>query len=193
MTKIILLSFLILFSEARAHTIRYLKNAPLKIIKIGHPALRQVAEEVPFADIVTEKMQKLFDDMIETMYDAQGVGLAAPQVNVSKRIFVMGGATIPTTVVVNPKVRYLDEYGKKDSREGCLSIPGRRVRIKRFKRLHLDYINRLGDYVSREVGGFEAIVVQHEYDHLNGVLMIDLLLEGAEIVWPKNLVEIPLM
>lgn len=176
----------------QAHTIHYLEATPLKIIKIGHPTLRKVADEVPYTDIDSPKMQKFFDDLIETMKKARGVGLAAPQVNVSKRIFVMGsGRSVPLTVVINPKVKFLEEHGQKNSTEGCLSIPGRRIRVKRYNRVHIDYINRRGDYVSEEAAGFKAIIIQHEYDHLNGILTVDR--AGAELVFPEDYVSVPLM
>ncbi len=147
----------------------------LDIIKIGHPTLRAQAEEINHTVIQTVEFQKLIDDMIFTMDKAGGVGLAAPQVNKSIRIFVMKSwPNVPLTVVINPKIEYLEAYGKKDSTEGCLSIPGQNIRLKRFKKIHISYFNRTGEYVSTELAGFGAIIAQHEYDHLNGILIVDL-------------------
>lgn len=147
----------------------------LEIIKIGHPTLRTKAEEMHFADIQSPETQKLIDDMISTMGSAGGVGLAAPQVNKSIRVFVMKSwPGVALTVVINPKLEYLEEFGKKDSVEGCLSIPGKNLKLKRFKKVHISYFDRKGEYISKELDGFGAIIAQHEYDHLNGVLIVDL-------------------
>lgn len=148
----------------------------LEIIKIGHPTLRAKAQEINFADIQSPEVQKLIDDMIMTMGDAGGVGLAAPQVDKSVRLFVMKSSfpNVPLTVVINPKLEYLEEFGKKDSVEGCLSIPGKNLKLKRFKKIHISYFDRKGEYISKELTGFGAIIAQHEYDHLNGILIVDL-------------------
>ena len=147
----------------------------LEIIKIGHPTLRLNAQEIHFADIQTPEFQTLVDNMISTMGQAGGVGLAAPQVNKSLRMFVMKSwPGVKLTIVINPKVEYLDEFGKKESVEGCLSIPGKNLKIKRFKKIHLSYFDRKGEYISQELEGFGAIIAQHEYDHLNGILIVDL-------------------
>lgn len=185
--------FLLCPLYSQAHTLNYFQGTPLKIIKIGHPTLRKVAKEVNFTDINTDKFQNFIDNMIATMKKAGGVGLAAPQVNVSKRIFVMKGGGIPLTVVINPKVQYLDQYGMKSSTEGCLSIPGKRVRVQRYKRIHMDYLNREGDFISEEATGFKAVVAQHEYDHLNGVLIGDLFQLGSELVDFEDYVSVPQM
>jgi len=194
MNKLCILLLLLCSSASYGHALRHFAGTPLEIITIGHPTLRQVAQEIPYADIFSEEMQKFFDDMIATLKKSGGVGLAAPQVNVAKRVFVMhSGRSVPLTVVINPKVRYLEQYGKKNSLEGCLSIPGKRVRVKRFKRIQLDYINRHGDFLSEEATGFKAIIAQHEYDHLNGVMIVDLIGRGSKLVEYKNYVSVPQM
>lgn len=155
----------------------------LEIIQIGHPTLREIARELNLEEIRSPEVQTLIDDMIHTMKKAGGVGLAAPQVNQSMRLFVMkSGLSVPLTVVINPKVEYIESAGQQDSVEGCLSIPGNSVRVKRFKKLHMSYLNRNGDYITEEVKGFKAIISQHEYDHLNGVLITDIM-EQLHSVW----------
>lgn len=150
-------------------------NTQLEIIKIGNPVLRANAQEISHASFADPKFQKLIDDMIYTMGKAGGVGLAAPQVNESIRMFVMKSwPGVPLTVVINPKIEYIEVEGKKDSVEGCLSIPGKSLKVKRFKKLHISYFDRKGEYISKELSGFGAIIAQHEYDHLNGVLIVDL-------------------
>ncbi len=155
----------------------------LEIIQIGHPTLRELARELTLEEICSPEVQTLIDDMVHTMKKAGGVGLAAPQVNQSLRLFVMkSGLSVPLTVVINPKVEYLEVHGQQDSVEGCLSIPGQSIRVKRFKKLHMSYLNRNGDYITEEVKGFKAIISQHEYDHLNGVLITDIM-EQLHSVW----------
>lgn len=166
----------------------------LEIIKIGHPTLRAKASEVDMATFSDPKFQKLVDDMITTMDKAGGVGLAAPQVNQSIRMFVMKSwPGVPLTIVVNPKIEYLEESGKKDSVEGCLSIPGKSLKVKRYKKLHISYFDRHGNYVSKELSGFGAIIAQHEYDHLNGVLIVDLVEQLSEMMNYSGFVDAPLM
>ncbi len=148
----------------------------LEIITVGHPTLRETARELSMAEIQSPEIQTLIDDMIHTMKRAGGVGLAAPQVDRSLRIFVMkSGLRVPLTVVINPRIQYLTEHGQKSSTEGCLSIPGKTARVKRWERLHMTYLNRKGEHVTEEVRGFKAVISQHEYDHLNGVLITDIM------------------
>lgn len=176
--KILTLITLFLSSSLLAHTLNYYPGGPLEIIKIGHPTLTMVAEEIPLAQIKTESVQELIDDMIETMKRAGGVGLAAPQVNVSKRLFVIKPSFFKRPeAVINPVVDYDDQAGTKLSTEGCLSIPGRNFRVERYKKINVSYYNRHGDYVAEQASGFRAIVFQHEYDHLNGLLISDFFAE----------------
>jgi len=159
----------------------------LPITKLGNPVLRLTARELTQAEITSPEMQQLMDDMIVTMKKAGGVGLAAPQVNHSLRMFVMKSwPGVPLTVVINPRVEYIERDGTKNSSEGCLSIPGRTVTVPRYKKIHLTYFNRKGEFITEEVGGFKAIISQHEYDHLNGVLIIDLVDQmTGELNWEK--------
>lgn len=179
-TTLFILSLLVSFSS-------YAEGRNLPIMQIGNPVLRLTARELTQAEITSPEMQQLMDDMIVTMKKAGGVGLAAPQVNHSLRMFVMQSwPGVPLTVVINPRVEYIERDGKKNSSEGCLSIPGRTLTVKRFKKIHLSYFNRKGEYITEEVGGFKAIITQHEYDHLNGVLIVDLVDQMmGELNWEK--------
>lgn len=167
----------------------------LEIIKIGHPTLRAEAQEIDLATFEDPNFQKLVDDMIYTMKMAGGVGLAAPQVNKSIRMFVMGSAApkVPLTVVINPKIEYIEADGKRSSTEGCLSIPGKQVTVKRFKKLHISYFDRTGKFISKELTGFGAVIAQHEYDHLNGVLIVDLVEQMNQIINYTGFTSAPLM
>lgn len=166
----------------------------LEIIKIGNPVLRAEAKEIDFATISDPKFQKLIDDMIFTMGKAGGVGLAAPQINESIRMFVMKSwPGVPLTVVINPKIDYIETEGMKNSTEGCLSIPGKSLRVKRYKKIHISYFDRTGKYISKEMSGFGAVIAQHEYDHLNGVLIVDLIEQMSEMMNFTGYTDAPLM
>ena len=148
-----------------------------EILTEGHPTLRKIAKRVDPKEIREPLFQQLIDDMFETMYAAPGVGLAAPQVNVSKRLFVMdvgeddehpaGGAY----VVVNPKIELQEE--EVEMTEGCLSVPGYVGEITRFNHVAVSGYDRNGDRIRLEGKGTFAQALQHEIDHLNGVLYID--------------------
>jgi peptide deformylase len=147
------------------------------IITDGHPTLRKVAKKVDLKELQDPLFQQLVDDMFETMYAAPGVGLAAPQINVSKRLFVMdvgeddehpeGGAY----VVINPKIELQDE--EVEMTEGCLSVPGYVGELTRFNHVAVTGYDRNGERIRLEGKGTFAQALQHEIDHLNGVLYID--------------------
>ncbi len=149
----------------------------LNITRMGNPVLRTVA--LPVEDPTDPEVARLAADMIETMLDAPGVGLAAPQIDVSRRIIVFrvpadrsGGETLPPTVLINPVVEPLD--GETESGvEGCLSIPGLRGLVPRYTRIRYRGVGLDGAPIEREARGFHARVVQHEVDHLDGILFLD--------------------
>lgn len=171
--KILSIAILI-SSNLYAHSINYYPGGPLDIIEIGHPTLTMVADEIPFEDIKREPTQTLIDKMYKTMKKAGGVGLAAPQVNRSIRLFVMKPKTFgKPEAVINPTIEYIESAGTKSSNEGCLSIPGKSFTVKRYKKINVTYFNRKAEYVTEQARGFRAIVFQHEYDHLNGVMISD--------------------
>ncbi len=133
----------------------------------GDPVLKQAAHDV---DEVDGALHRLADDMIETMYEFEGAGLAAPQVGVQKRLFVYDVGDGPV-VMVNPTIAESDGEWYYD--EGCLSIPGLRLGIVRPMRVHLRAMDLDGGEVSVEADEFLARVYQHEVDHLDGVLMVE--------------------
>ena len=144
-----------------------------EIIRDGHPALRKVAKKVDPKEISAPLFQQLIDDMFETMYEAPGVGLAAPQVNVSKRLFVIDvhDDEHEAAVVINPKIESAEE--EVEMTEGCLSVPGMVGEIVRFKRLVVSGLDRNGEKIRLEGEGLFAQCLQHEIDHLNGLLYVD--------------------
>jgi peptide deformylase len=144
-----------------------------EIITDGHPTLRKVAKKVDPKEISDPLFQQLVDDMFETMYAAPGVGLAAPQVNVSKRFFVIDvhDDKHPPEVVINPKIELAEE--EVELTEGCLSVPGMVGDIVRFKRIAVSGLDRDGNKIRLEGEGLFAQCLQHEIGHLNGELYLD--------------------
>ena len=144
-----------------------------EILTEGHPTLRKVAKRVSPKEIGDPLFQQLIDDMFETMYAAPGVGLAAPQVNVSKRLFVMDvhDDEHEPVVVINPKIEACSE--EVELREGCLSVPGMVGEIVRFKHVAVSGLDRNGEKIRIEGDGLLAQCIAHEVDHLNGALYID--------------------
>ncbi|MBI4263203.1 MAG: peptide deformylase [Acidobacteria bacterium] len=149
----------------------------LKVARMGHPVLRQRARPLDKADLRNPLVQKLIDDMIETMHEYNGVGLAGPQVHVGLRLFVAllaeepDGKT-PATVVINPDITP-QTASKEEGWEGCLSIPDFRGLVPRVTDITLDALDRDGRPIELSLKGFPARVVQHETDHVDGILFLD--------------------
>jgi peptide deformylase len=152
--------------------------AILKIARMGHPVLLRRCDPVP--DPGAPEIRRLVADMTETMEDAPGVGLAAPQVHVPLRLFVFrvpgeragaedGDAPVGNSVLINPELELLSEE-RVLGWEGCLSIPGLRAAVPRSPRVRYRGVDCDGNVIAREVSGFHAMVIQHEYDHLDGIL-----------------------
>jgi peptide deformylase len=150
----------------------------LKIARMGHPVLAQPAQ--PVEDPTAPEIAALVADMVETMEDAGGTGLAAPQVHVPLRLVVFmvgpervtnlpGDGPVELTVLINPVLEPLDEELNIDW-EGCLSVPGLRGAVPRYTRLRYGGYGLDGQWLERVVAGFHARVVQHECDHLDGML-----------------------
>lgn len=150
----------------------------LNVLTYPDKFLKKVAKPVTIFD---QALAKLAEDMIETMYDAPGVGLAATQVGEDKRMFVMDvfynrddpDSVKEPIVVINPKLT--DKKGDSFAEEGCLSVPGFRAEVSRASELTLKYQDLEGNHCQLDVEGFQAICVQHENDHLDGKLFIDYL------------------
>ncbi|MFN3479590.1 MAG: peptide deformylase [Thermodesulfovibrionales bacterium] len=147
--------------------------ALLEIKKYPEEVLKERASSVLNID---REILKLIDDMIETMYAAPGIGLAAPQVGVSKRIIVIDvsvkeGEKTPLIVLINPEI--VSTEGEIDSEEGCLSLPGYITTVKRAERVVVKGLNRDGKEIKIEGEGLLSRALQHEIDHLNGILLID--------------------
>jgi len=148
----------------------------LKVSRLGHPVLRMESKRVSPETLASPVIQTLIDDMMETMVEYIGVGLAAPQVHESLAIAVIeshgGRGDIPMTVIVNPEVTVLDEQLIEDW-EGCLSIPDFRGRVPRWRKLRVNALDRHGKKIQITAEGFFARVIQHEFDHLIGKVYLD--------------------
>lgn len=147
-----------------------------EILKMGDPRLLRVAEPIHAFD--TPELHALIADMFDTMHAANGVGLAAPQIGVNLQLVIFGfsrnerypdAPAVPETVLLNPVLKPLSDE-MEDGWEGCLSVPGLRGMVPRHARLHYSGFDPLGNPISRDVDGFHARVVQHECDHLIGML-----------------------
>lgn len=156
--------------------------ALLKIARLGHPAIRGGAEPVSVDELARPETQQLIDDMIETMRDADGVGIAAPQVHVNRQIIVIEvepdnprypeSDRVPLTVIINPEILNPSRE-REPGWEGCLSIPDWRGVVPRHASLEVRGLDREGGAVHYRAEGFFARVVQHEVDHLNGNVYLD--------------------
>jgi peptide deformylase len=153
----------------------------LKVARLGHPVLRKIAAPVSPREIQSPSFQKFIDDMIETMKEYDGVGLAADQVHESKQIAVLEVAdnrrypdkpNVPLTILINPTIARLTEEMEEDW-EGCLSIPEMRGRVPRYKNIRVQAIDRHGKELEFIALDFHARVIQHEWDHLNGKVYLD--------------------
>ncbi|GAC1392109.1 MAG: peptide deformylase [Vulcanimicrobiaceae bacterium] len=147
-----------------------------QIIHDGHPTLRKIAKKVKPEELDDPLFQQLIDDMFVTMYEAPGIGLAAPQIDVSKRLFTIdlqdeGDESHGPFVVINPK--FVETRGEMESLEGCLSVPGYVGEITRYEFVAVQGLDRNGKKIRLEGDGLFARCLQHEIDHLNGVLYID--------------------
>jgi peptide deformylase len=168
----------------------------LKIARIGHPVVRQKARPLTEAEIASPEIQRLIDDMRETMYDYEGVGVAAPQVHVSLRLAVVevkasderADQRVPFTVLVNPKVTPLSKK-MVTGFEGCLSVPDLRGPVPRHERVRLDSLDRDGRPFTVEASGFHARVIQHECDHLDGKVYLDRMPDLRQLAFLKEFEE----
>jgi peptide deformylase len=168
--------------------------AILKVAHMGHPVLRTPARAIDVGEVKSTRIQQLIEDMFETMNEYQGVGLAAPQVHESVRLFVAGfppakrsrGALqddrdeeddgpderVPLMTIINPEITIVGEDTVEDW-EGCLSIPDIRGKVPRARQIVVRALDRKGKRIEVQASDFTARVIQHETDHLNGILFFD--------------------
>ena len=171
-----------------------------KILRAGDPRLRQRSEPVPVAEIRSKEIKKLIKDMFQTMEEAEGLGLAAPQVGVLKRIVVVGfdrsGRYPEVTdglerkVLINPEIEVLPSE-KEGFWEGCLSVPGMRGYVERARKIRMRWYDEHEEFYDQIIESFDAVVYQHECDHLDGVLYIDRLKDPRLFGFNEELDEAP--
>lgn len=160
----------------------------LPLTQIPTPSLHEPSRALTKDEILSPEIQKLIEDMIPTMYKEQGIGLAAPQVGVNVQLCVIGKDAIPEDflpkdankdlVLINPSYERISRKTALET-EGCLSVPGRQGKVKRYKQVHVKALDEKGEPIEFNAGGYLAHVAQHETDHLNGTLYID----KAETTW----------
>ena len=167
--------------------------AILKVSRMGHPVLRQPAREIPPEQIANPILQQLIDNMVETMIDDEGIGLAAPQVFQSLRLVILGDPqadledpdAIPLTVLINPK--WLEQSEEKaEAWEGCLSIPGIRGVVSRSVSVSLEFLDREGNRLELGADDLFARVLQHEIDHLDGFLFLDRMADMRKLAFMEE-------
>jgi len=155
--------------------------AILKVAQLGHPVLREKSAPVSVEQIRTPDFQQFIDDMIETMREYEGVGLAAPQVHVSSRVATIevdsnlrypSAPDVPLLVLINPEITPIGR-GKEEDWEGCLSVPTMRGKVPRFVEVEVKALDREANPIKFSAQQFYARVVQHEVDHLDGMVYLD--------------------
>ncbi|WP_426358380.1 peptide deformylase [Pseudocolwellia sp. HL-MZ19] len=168
------------------------------IIQLGHPTLRKIAE--PVQDILSEATQQLINNLLDTVKSAGGVGIAAPQIDISQRIFIMcskpnqrypNAPLMKPTAIINPKIIAHGNETEKDW-EGCLSVPSIRGLVPRYNSIHVSYYDQQDNKHNKDLSGFLARIFQHEIDHLDGLTFIDRVESGKDLFseeeWRKQFV-----
>lgn len=164
----------------------------LEITELGHPILRQRSSEV--GNLEDQEVQNFIDDLIETCIDSNGVGIAAPQVNEAKRIFIISSRPnsrypnapeLGPIALINPEITSFSDE-KEKGWEGCLSIPGIRGLVPRHRKIKVKYLTREGDEVENEFSDFIARIFQHELDHLDGIVFLDRIDSNKDIITEKE-------
>ena len=151
--------------------------AARKVLRMGHPLLQERSAEV--TQFNTNELDSLIQDLFDTMRVEDGAGIAAPQIGVLKQVVIFGveddnprypgRGMVPTTILINPVITPIGN-DREDGWEGCLSVPGMRGLVPRYKRIHYRGFDEKGRLIERDADGFHARVVQHECDHLDGIL-----------------------
>ncbi|KZR87705.1 Peptide deformylase [Synechococcus sp. MIT S9509] len=165
------------------------------VLRIGHPSLRRRAAQIPDDWFGSRRLQTLIDDLFDTKSACSGAGLAAPQINEPWRIFVVGmrhnprypdAPPLPERVLINPVIKSIGEESIAGW-EGCLSVPGLRGEVERWERIHLQYQDQEGSSHREKLHGFHARVIQHENDHLDGILFPDRLTSSLAFGFTEEL------
>ncbi len=166
-----------------------------RVIRMGHPLLREVAHPLEPDEIGSEQVQMIIADMVDTLHDYGGIGLAAPQIGESLRLVIVEItgepnrygeiAPIPLTVFINPVIEVVDP-ATRGYWEGCLSVPGLRGYVERPQHVMVRYSTDQGEAAELELQGFSATVFQHEFDHLDGKLFIDRMTDSRLLAFEQE-------
>lgn len=176
-----------------------------EVLKMGHPTLRVKAEPIPVEELKSKDFKDLIADMLETMEEEEGIGIAAPQIGVSKQVAIVGvpkenprypdlpedeepEVDFDILVVINPTITVLDDT-PSGFWEGCLSVPGLRGYVERPSKIKVDYTDIHGEKQVIEASGFAATVFQHELDHLDGVLYVDRVEDKTKLAFMDEYME----
>ncbi len=166
------------------------------ILQLGHPVLRQKAEAVD--DVLSDSARQLIKTLQAALANSQGVGLAAPQIGIAKRLVIVASRPtarypyaplMPPTVMINPSFAPLSDQQEKDW-EGCLSIPGIRALVPRYSDIAIRYTDPEGQALGQTLSGFVARVFQHEFDHLDGLVYLDRVVDNRDIVAESEFLKI---
>lgn len=163
----------------------------LKVARMGHPVLRKKCEAINPLTIKGSEIQGLIRDMFETMAEYNGVGLAAPQVHHPVRLLIAGGEADEEgrhtyRIMINPEITVLDEDERLGMYEGCLSLPGLRGWVERPAHIRVQAYNEKAQKIDFELEGFPAIVMQHECDHLDGILYVDRIADTTRFAYEEE-------
>lgn len=164
----------------------------LKIARLGHPILLQKAKIVE--DITSNKTKKIIQDMTETMLDAKGIGLSAPQIHINRQIIIFrvpeedDEKKIKITALINPGLTKITDKTENEW-EGCLSIPGMLGLVKRFSIIQYEGSDMRGNIIQKKAEGLHARIVQHEYDHLQGILYTSRLVDNSAFGYAEEIEE----
>ncbi|OAB62248.1 peptide deformylase [Leptolyngbya valderiana BDU 20041] len=160
----------------------------MNIVEFGHPILRKTAKAI--ADVRDPKLQQTIDAMLQIVRDADGVGLAAPQIGKSLRLLVVAShpnsryphaPMLEPTAMVNPRILHCSD-DRVLGWEGCLSVPGRRGWVPRYREIEVEYLDRSGRLQRRVLKDFVARIFQHEFDHLNGLVFLDRVEKPSDVI-----------
>lgn len=165
--------------------------AILKVARMGHPVLRQKCNPIDPKTITGPDVQRLIRDMLETMVEYNGVGLAAPQVHQPVRLVIAGGELDDQDrpvlrTLINPEITVLEDAERMGMYEGCLSIPGLRGYVERPAKVAVKAYDQKGILQEFTLTGFPAVVVQHEADHLDGVLYVDRIADTRKLAFEEE-------
>lgn len=167
----------------------------IKVREVGDPILNKISDEVDINNINSEILD-IIEDLRATLEDGIGLGIAAPQIGINKRIIVVGAKKedikynnaedIPQTAMINPKWQKLSDETDIQF-EGCLSVPSISGKVERYKNIRLEYYNENGDKIERELNGFFARLIQHECDHLDGFTLLNKVTEKDGFSTKENI------